>query len=57
MANFLALCQKTARESGTIEGVLPSTVVGQSGRLLKVVNWVNREAAKAAQQPSQYIMG
>lgn len=41
MANFLALCQKTARESGTIEGVLPSTVVGQSGRLLKVVNWVN----------------
>lgn len=40
MPTYLALCQKVARESGTIAGVQPSAVTGQSGRLLKVVNWV-----------------
>ena len=40
MATFLVLCQKVARESGTIAGVLPSTVTGQTGRLLKLVNFV-----------------
>lgn len=39
--NFLQLCQDTVRESGTISGdTTPTTTVGQSGRLLKVVNWV-----------------
>lgn len=39
--NYLALCQDTVRESGTISGdATPSAVTGQSGRLLKVVNWV-----------------
>lgn len=37
--NYLELCQKVARESGTISGVSPSTVISQTGRLLKVVNW------------------
>lgn len=39
--DFLALCQATARESGTVAG-LPSfnTVTGASGRLEKLVNWV-----------------
>jgi hypothetical protein len=41
--NYLQLCQDTARESGTISGdTTPSTVTGQSGRLLKVVNWVSK---------------
>jgi hypothetical protein len=39
--NYLQLCQRTASESGTISGdTAPTTTVGQSGRLLKVVNWV-----------------
>jgi len=41
--NFLQLCQDTVRESGTISGdATPATVAGQSGRLLKVVNWVSK---------------
>jgi len=41
--NYLQLCQDTVRESGTISGdTQPSTVSGQSGRLLKVVNWVQK---------------
>lgn len=39
--NYLQLCQRTVRESGTISGdATPSTTVAQSGRLLKVVDWV-----------------
>lgn len=39
--NFLALCQRTASESGTIAGTLkPSTVLGQTDRLGKLVGWV-----------------
>lgn len=41
MSTFLELCQKVARESGTVSGTLPSTVVSQSGRLAKVVYWTN----------------
>jgi len=41
MSTFLVLCQKVARESGTIEGVAPATVSNLTGRLLKVVNWTN----------------
>lgn len=38
--NFLQLCQRTVRESGTISGdATPPAVTGQSGRLLKVVTW------------------
>jgi hypothetical protein len=41
MATFLQLAQKLARESGTVQGdATPSSVVNQTGRLLKVVNWV-----------------
>ena len=39
MSTFLELCQATARESGTLAGVQPSSVVAQTGRLLKVVNY------------------
>lgn len=39
--NYLELCQMVARESGTISGTLPTAVTGQTGRLLKVVNWVD----------------
>lgn len=39
--NYLQLCQDLVRESGTISGdTTPTTTVGQSGRLLKVVNWI-----------------
>lgn len=38
--NFLQLSQRVAKESGTVSGDgLPSTVVGQTGRLGKIVNW------------------
>lgn len=39
--NYLQLCQKVARESGTISGTAPSAVTNQTGRLLKIVNYVN----------------
>lgn len=39
--NFRQLCQRVARESGTVGGdLLPSTVVGQTGRLRLVVDQV-----------------
>lgn len=43
MATFLALCQKVASESGTIPGptAKPTTVVGQTDRLGKIVRWTN----------------
>ena len=39
MSTFLELCQKVARDSGTVSGTLPSAVTSQSGRLAKVVYW------------------
>lgn len=40
--NFLQLSQRVAKESGTVSGDgLPSTVVGQTGRLGKIVNWTS----------------
>lgn len=41
MATFLALCQQLASESGTVSGALPTTVVGQTGRMGKIVRWTN----------------
>lgn len=38
---YLELCQMVARESGTVSGKLPTAVTSQTGRLLKVVNWVD----------------
>ena len=38
MATFLSGCQDLRRECG-ISGTGPSTVVGQTGELLRVVNW------------------
>lgn len=41
--NYLQLCQMVASESGTISGDnTPTTTVGQSGRLLKVVSWTSK---------------
>lgn len=37
--NFLEICQKT-RELAAISGVGPSTTVGQSGEMSRIVNWV-----------------
>lgn len=38
--NYLQLCQDVSRESGTVSGdTTPTTTTGQSGRLLKIVNW------------------
>lgn len=39
---FLELCKMVARESGTITGDYPVTVIGQTGRLLKIVKWVEQ---------------
>ncbi len=35
--NYLAICQKAARYSGTIDGTAPTTVAGQTGRLATLV--------------------
>lgn len=37
--NFLQICQMTARESSVISGTQPASVVGQTGKLGKLVNW------------------
>lgn len=37
--NYLALCQKLVRKAG-IPGVGPTTVVNQTGELLRVIEWV-----------------
>jgi hypothetical protein len=37
MATFLHLCQQAARDSGTVSGIQPSTVVGQTGWLGVIV--------------------
>lgn len=43
MSTFLELCQEVAEDSGTIPTIGdPSTTVGQTGRLLRIVNWVKR---------------
>lgn len=39
MATFLELAQEVARQSGTMSGIAPTNVAGQTGRLLLVVNW------------------
>lgn len=39
MATFLQLCQSVARESGTVSGDQPASVVSQVGRLAKIVGW------------------
>lgn len=41
MSTFLQLCQKLARESGTAPSGQPVSVVGQTGRLAKLVGWVS----------------
>lgn len=42
MSTYLQICQDVARESGTFSDLTtPSTVTGQTGRLLRLVNWVN----------------
>lgn len=38
--NYLQLCQALARESSTVSGNQPSSVVSQTGRLLECVTWV-----------------
>lgn len=41
MATFLEICQNVARETGTVPNIGdPSSVIGQSGRLARVVSWV-----------------
>jgi hypothetical protein len=41
MSTFLQLCQMVARESGTVSGTQPVAVTGQTGRLGKIVFWVD----------------
>ncbi len=41
MATFLQLCQDIARDSGSVSGVRPTTVVSQTGLLFQIVRWVN----------------
>lgn len=42
MATFIEVCQDVARESGVIPNLpAPSSVVGQTGKLNRIVNWVD----------------
>lgn len=41
MSTYLQLCQKTARDSGTVTGTNPASVASQTGWLLQIVNAVN----------------
>jgi hypothetical protein len=41
VATFLQLCQRVARDSGTVSGDRPTTVVAQTGRLGDIVRWTN----------------
>lgn len=45
---FLELCQTTSRKSGTVDGILPITIAGQTGRLNKIVENV-RQAWRSIQ--------
>ena len=55
MATYLELCQKVARESGTISGTQPTSVTSQNGRLLLIVqqvaeSWREIQASRNAWQ-------
>jgi hypothetical protein len=39
--NYLQLCQRAARDSHSFSSGLPTAVTGQTGRLAKLVAWVN----------------
>lgn len=41
MSTFLEICQNVASKSGTVSGTNPTTVTGQVGRLLKIIDYVN----------------
>lgn len=42
MSTYLEICQAVARESGTVSVLgQPETTVGQTGRLQRILNWVN----------------
>lgn len=51
MSTFLEICQSVAADSGTISSstlTQPATTTGQTGRLLRIVNWT-REAYRQIQ--------
>lgn len=54
MSTFLELCQAVALESGTVPGSSqPSTTASQTGRLGRIVGWVDR-AWKEIQNAEEY---
>lgn len=55
MATFLELCQQVARESGTVSGVLPSTVISQQGRLAKIVHWTRTAWVEIQNQRADWL--
>lgn len=59
MKTFLQLCQMVARESGTISGVLPVSVTGQTGREAKVVAWTQEAWSRlqTARSAWQWMQG
>lgn len=52
--DYLGICQKVARESGTISGAAPTSVLAQTGRLLKVVAFVNDAWQQIQNQRAQW---
>lgn len=55
MSTFLQLCQVAGRESGVISGNQPTAVTGQTGDLLKLVNWVAESWTWIQQMESNWL--
>mgnify|MGYP001587099342 CR=1 FL=1 len=53
--NYLELCQKLNRKSGTADGNLPSTVAGQTGRSLKICNLIEDGYREIQNQSREWL--
>lgn len=56
MSTYLEICQDVARESGTVPTIgQPTTIAGQTGRLLRVTYWVRDAWADIQKQRSDWL--
>lgn len=55
MASFLILCQRVAARSGTVSGTQPLAVTSQTGRLAKIVEWVEDAYVEIQGQRDEWL--